>query len=428
MTFDLARRRAAELDSADPLARWREEFRRPAGQIYLDGNSLGLLSHRAEASLLRAVAAWGAGGINGWLEGSPPWISMATQAAEHLAALVGAQPCEVAATGQTTTNLHQLLATLFEPGHPTRRTMVGDVLNFASDTYALQSHLQMRGLNPKAHLRLIPSSNGLTLEREEIVRAMSDDVQILVLPSVLYTSGQALDVAGLTREAHQRGILIGWDLAHGIGAVPYQLGGYNGPDFAFWCNYKWLNAGPGAIGGLFLHQRHHHRRPGLAGWWGARPDRRFAMDREHQPATGAEALHIGTPPILSLAPLLGSLEIFVEVGGVEPLRQKSLQQTALLIELAASALAPWGFALATPSAADERGGHIALTHPEAWRVCQALKAVGVTPDFRSPNLMRLAPSPLYTSFSEVVEAAARLQQIAQTKAYEAFPAERPLVP
>ena len=418
----------AALDRADPLARFRPEFFLPPGQIYLDGNSLGLLSHRAEAALKLALEQWRALGIDGWLAPQSPWLTLAESAAEKLAPLIGASPDEVCIAGQTTANLHQLLATLFDPGHPSRRVIVSDALNFASDTYALTSHLRLRGLDPTTHLRLVPSHDGRALWLEHLLEAIAaPDVQLVVLPAAVFTSGQLLDVATLTRKARAAGVLIGWDLSHSIGAVPHALGGGSGADFAFWCNYKWLNAGPGAAGGMLLNRRHHSRAPGLAGWWGVRAERRFAMAPQHEPAVGAAALHVGTPHILSLAPLLGSLELFAEAGGVATLREKSLALTDFMFVRAEAELAPLGFSIATPRGHLARGGHVALAHADAWRICCALKSAGVVADFRAPDLIRLAPSPFYTSFADCAEAISRLKQIVTTRSHEKFPAQRTLV-
>lgn len=415
----------AALDQADPLARFRAEFFLPGRQVYLDGNSLGPLSRRAKAHLQRVIDEWRDLGIGGWTDAHPPWISLSETVATRVAALVGAQPGEVAVTGSTTTNLHQLLATLFDPAGP-RNVIVADELNFSSDLHALQSHLRQRGLDPGRHLRLIRSLHGRTLEPADIARSFARDVQLALLPAVQFVSGQLLDVAAVSGAARERGILIGWDCSHSIGAVPHAFD-RDGADFAFWCHYKYLNAGPGAVGGLYLNRRHHHRAPGLAGWWGVRPDRRFALAASHEPAPGAPALHIGTPHILSLAPLLGSLEIISEAGGVAALRAKSLAQTALLMELADRDLAGLGVTVVNPRDDRDRGGHVALAHPEAWRICQALKAAGVVPDFRRPDIIRLAPAPLYNTFAECAAAIAALQTILRTGAFEKFPAQRALV-
>ena len=433
-------------DPVDPLARFRAEFFLPPGQIYLDGNSLGLLSRRAEAHLQRAVAQWRTRGIDGWTDEDSPWLTLAERTAEKLAPLLGAAPDEVAATGQTTANLHQLLATLFDPSgnscgagftpatagtkpapQKTRAIILGDALNFASDLHALDSHLRLRGLDPASHLRLIPSRDGRLLRLDDILEALAaPDVQLALLPAVVFTSGQLLDVATITRKARERGVVIGWDLSHSIGAVPHALD-RDGVDFAIWSNYKWLNAGPGAVGGLYLNRRHFRQKPGLAGWWGVKADRRFALSPNHEPAEGAAGLQVGTPHVLSLAPLQGSLELVAEAGGVAALRQKSLALTDFLLKRIDADLAPLGFTVVTPRGELARGGHVALAHADAWRICCALKAAGVVVDFRRPDLIRLAPSPFYTSFADLAEAIARLKTIWQTRAHEKFPAAHALV-
>jgi kynureninase len=411
---------ATALDRADALAGWRDEFYLPPQQIYLDGNSLGLLSRRAEAATLRALREWRDLGINGWTDAAPAWVELAERTAAQVAPLVGAAPESIALTGSTTGNLHQLLATLFDPAAP-RRVIVGDELNFSSDAHAVTSHLRLRGLDPTTHYREIRSRDGRTLHADEIIAAFAPDVQLAVLPAVLFTSGQLLDVARLTREARARGVAVLWDCSHSIGAVPHAFA-TDDVDAAFWCSYKYLNAGPGAVGGLYLHPRHHARAPGLAGWWGVRLARRFAMAHTHEPAAGAAALHVGTPHILSLAPLGGALELYAAAGGVAPLRAKSVALTRFLMELADAELAPFGVSVVTPRADTERGGHVALAHADAWRVCQALKAAGVVPDFRPPDVIRLAPVPLYNSFTDCAEAVIRLRRILAERTYEIFPA------
>jgi kynureninase len=417
----------AALDRADPLARFRDEFFLPPGQIYLDGNSLGLLSRRAETALQRAVESWRRLSIDGWTAGEPAWIDLAEKLGSQLAPLIGAQPESICLTGQTTANLHQLLATLYDP-HAQRQVIVGDALNFASDAYALQSHLRMRGRDPGKNLRLVPSRDGRTLAIEDIFAAIvAPDVQLVVLPTVLFTSGQLLDVTAITREARQRGVLIGFDCSHSIGAVPHRFDA-DDVDFAFWCNYKWLNGGPGAVGGLYLNRRHFGCAPGLAGWWGVAAERRFSFSPTHEPAAGAAALQIGTPHVLSLAPLEGSLALIGEAGGIDALRKKSLALTEFLFARIDAELAPLGFRLATPRDAAARGGHVAVVHPDAWRFCQALKAAGVVPDFRPPDVIRLAPSPLYTRFADCAEAITRLKKIAENRAHESQSHDRALVP
>jgi kynureninase len=417
------------LDPRDDAA-WatlREQFYLPPGQIYLDGNSLGLLCRPAQDALLRVTVEWATLGIGGWLEGAPPWVGLAETLATELAPLLGATESDLALTGQTTPNLHQLLATLYDPQHPTRRVILGDELNFASDAYALVSHLRQRGLDPATHLRRVNSRDSFTLATADIVAAFTDDVQVAVLPSVLFTSGQLLDRPAIAAAARARGITLLWDLSHSIGAVPHALEA-EGADGAFWCTYKYLNAGPGAPGGLWLHPRHADRPPGLAGWWGVKPERRFAFAPEHEPAAGAARLHIGTPSQLGLAPLHGALRLFADAGGIAAVRARSLALTTHLIERADAALAGLGVSVVTPRQAAQRGGHVALAHPEAARLAQAWRAVGVVPDFRPPAVLRVAPVAFYNTFAEIDDAIDRLAAILHDGSYRAFPAPTGLVP
>ncbi len=409
--FPRAFRDAQARDDADPLARFRARFYVQPGRIYLDGNSLGLLSRDAEAAVLRVLDEWKTLGIEGWTEANPPWFTLSETLADGVADLVGADRGEVIVTGSTTINLHQLLATLYDSGAPNGGTkIVADVLNFPSDLFALDSHLRLRGLDPQAHLVKVPSRDGRTLHADDVLTALArPDVQMAVLPSVVYVSGQLLPMERITQEARKRGVVIGWDCSHSIGAVPHELTSW-GADFAFWCHYKYLNAGPGAVGGLYLHKRHHGRTPGLAGWFSSRKDRQFDLTHDLSPAPDAGALQIGTPHVLSLAPLAGALQIHREAG-LDRIREKSLALTDFLRTVAEDALGPLGVTFATPLEDNDRGGHLAVVHPDAARLSRALRAAGVTPDFRPPDVVRLAPVALYTSFTDCAEAVRRLHAI-----------------
>ena len=415
---------ACERDQADPLAKFRDEFHRRAGEIYLDGNSLGLLGKRAEASLLRALNDWKERGIGGWLEAEPPWFTLAETLGGRVAALVGAGADEVIVAGSTTSNLHQILATFYQPTEG-RTKILADALSFPSDLYAIQSHLGVRGLSAGNDLVLVPSEDGRILDEDRIIAAMTADVALAVLPSVVYRSGQLLDMERLTREARAREIFLAWDCSHSVGAVPHRLGEW-GSDCAFWCSYKYLNGGPGAVGGLFVARRHWGKPPGLAGWFGMRKDRQFDMGPIFEPAEGAGSLQVGTPHILSMASLIGALDV-IEAAGIDAIRIKSLALTRFLRELAEAELSEFGVGCVTPREEDRRGGHIALTHPDAARVCRALLAEGVVPDHRPPDILRLAPVALYTSFADVSEAVARLRRIFLERTFERFLNERGLV-
>jgi kynureninase len=415
---------ARKLDQEDKLWQFRHEFYLKPDSIYMDGNSLGLLSKRAEKTLLKTLADWKELGIDGWTQGSHPWFYMSEKLGEMMAPLVGASSEEVIVTGSTTVNLHQLVATFYKP-EGTRTKILADELTFPSDIYALQSQLRIHGYDPDSHLIRVKSRDGRFLEEEDIIAAMTDDIALIILPTVLYRSGQILDMKRLTEEAHARGILIGFDACHSIGAIPHSFSEW-GVDFAFWCNYKYLNGGPGCVAGLYVNQKHFGRLPGLAGWFGSKKNKQFDMEHTLTPAETAGAYQIGTPHVLSLAPLIGSLEIFAEAG-IENIRQKSLQITQYLMYLIEHELKDYGFTIGNPRDDARRGGHVCLEHDEAARICKSLKVNGVIPDFRAPNIIRLAPTGLYTSYEEVWKVVQILKKIMNEKQYEKFTNEREVV-
>lgn len=418
------RKRAAALDVDDALGSRRNDFYLPDGVVYLDGNSLGLLSTYAERTTLALLDSWKQYGIGGWSQGEQPWFHLSEQMGDALADLVGATPGSVITSGSTTVNLHQLMATFYRPTQA-RHKILADELNFPSDIYALQSHVGLHGYNPGEALLRVASRDGKTLSEDDIIAAMTDDVAIAVLPSVLYRSGQLLDMERITRVGHERGLLVGWDLCHSIGSVPHQLDTWD-VDFAFWCNYKYLNAGPGSVAGLYVNPRHAPVQPGLAGWFGGDKDTQFDMSHTFTPAQGAGRFQMGTPHVLSLAPLIGSLEMFREVG-IAAIREKSLALTRFLMDLADDMLSPYGFTIGNPREDHRRGGHVCLVHEQAIRICKAMKDAGVIPDFRAPDVIRLAPIALYTSFADVVEAVSRIRGIMEAKAYEQYANERDVI-
>lgn len=415
---------AQQLDKSDILARYKNEFYLREDSIYLDGNSLGLLSKRAELSLLESLEDWKTLGIDGWMGGTHPWFDLSEKLGEMCAPLVGASAEEVIVSGSTTVNLHQLVATFYQPeGKCTK--ILADELTFPSDIYALQSQLKLRGYNPDTHLIQVKSRDGRLLEDDDIVAAMTDEIALIVLPSVLYRSGQILDMERLTKEAHERGILIGFDACHSVGAIPHNFSKWD-VDFAFWCNYKHLNGGPGSVGGLYVNRKHFGTAPGLAGWFGSRKDKQFDMVHTMTAADTAGAYQIGTPHVLSLAPMIGSFQMFAEAG-IENIREKSLRLTDFLMESIEQELAGYGFTIGNPRDEKRRGGHVSLEHEEAARICKALKENGIVPDFRAPNIIRLAPVALYTSYEDVWNAVQILKKIMVEKQYEKFSNEREVV-
>jgi len=417
---------ARRLDRADPLGRFRRRFFTRPGTIYLDGNSLGLLSRDSAASLQKVLKSWETLGVRGWLEADPPWFTLAERLGARCAALVGAAPDEVVLSGTTTVNIHALVNTFFHP-EGRRTKIVADELDFPTDVYALKSALKLRGLDPADHLVLVPSADGLTLDEGEIARRFDGTVALAFLPSVLYRSGQLLDMGFLTARAHEKGVIIGFDCSHSVGAVPHAFDEW-GADFALWCSYKYLNGGPGATAFLYVNRRHFGKDPALAGWFGSAKDKQFDMSLDFEPAPSAGRWQISSPSILNAAPLIGSLSIFEEAG-IEAVREKSLRMTRFLMDLVDGLLteAPYGFSIGTPREDRRRGGHVALVHPEGLRIAEALRGRGVVPDFRPPDIVRIAPVALYNTYAEIGELVRHLRDIMATRAYERFPAERKAV-
>ncbi len=380
-----------------------DAFLLPKG-VYLDGNSLGPLSYGAQAAIERRMRQWQYHGVAGWDD----WFGLAERLSGALGKLVGAYPDEVVATGSITVNLHALLATFHRPAAP-RHALLATELDFPTDVHALQSWAELRGVP----LRLVPSRDGYTLHDDDIDAALAGDVAFALLPTVLYRSGQLLDVRRWSGVARERGIVLAWDAAHSIGALPHHLHD-DGADLAVWCSYKYLNAGPGAPGGLFVHRRHHDAVPALRGWWGHDKATQFAMAPTFTQAHGAGAFQLGTPPILALAGLEGALAVFEDVG-IHAVRERSLALTDHLMARA-DALLP-EMTVVTPRAVQRRGGHVALAHPEALRLSLALRRRGVIPDFRPPDLLRLAPVALYTTEADVDRAVAVIRELLDTGAH-----------
>jgi len=416
--------RARQLDDEDALRTFRDEFFLVPGTIYMDGNSLGLLSKPAERALREMLEAWKTLGIDGWLGGAHPWYHLSEELGALAAPLIGAHAKETLITGSTSVNLHQLLATFFQPAGSRTKILIEDAA-FPTDAYAVKSHLQLHGLDPKEHLVVVPSAGGTQLDESAVCAAMTDGVAMAVLPVVLYRTGQLLDVKRLAAGAHARGVVICFDACHSFGALPHTWHD-DGVDCGIFCTYKYGNGGPGAVAGLFVHERHLGTAPGLPGWFSSRKDRQFDMSNDFSPADGAGAYQIGTPHILSMAPLLGAFEL-IHSAGLERIRAKSLALTEFMMTLIDTELVELGFFIATPREPERRGGHVALRHAEAARICKALKDARVIPDFRPPDIIRLCPAPLYATFAEVVDVIRVLKDITVARAYERYANVRELV-
>ncbi|MCD2138366.1 kynureninase [Salinicoccus halitifaciens] len=413
---------ARRYDADDQLRKYRDEFYIGENLYYMDGNSLGLMSRRAEASVLDVMDDWKTLGIDGWTEGERPWFYMSERIGELMAGLVGADAASVLATNSTTVNIHQTVRTLYQPTEDRYKILV-DELNFPSDIYAVQAVLDDCGHGDG--LLKAESRDGHNLETEDIIDLMDESVALILLPAVLYRSGQILDMERLTRAAHEKGIIIGFDLCHSIGAIPHELKDW-GVDFAVWCTYKHLNGGPGSVAGLYVHPKHHHKQVSLKGWFGNNKESQFDMDHTFDPAADISQYQIGTPHILSMAPLLGALEIFNEAG-IADVREKSLKLTGFMLEMLDAEFEKYGFEIVTPRSADARGGHVLIGHENAAGINAALKSRGVIPDFRAPSFVRIAPVALYNSFEDVYHALKILKEIMDDGTYKKFGNRRGVV-
>ncbi|MFB0957429.1 MAG: kynureninase [Clostridiaceae bacterium] len=412
---------ARAMDEQDPLRRFKERFYIPQDGIYMDGNSCGLCSRDAEETLLRALDDWKTYGIDVWSHPEANYFLYQDRLASLMAPLIGAKGSEVTICTNTTINIHKALATFYHPT-PERFRILLDDLNFPTDKYAVDSQVKLHGLDPADAVKVVPSRDGKTLHEEDLIEAMTEDVCLILLPAVLYRSSYLVDMKKIADAARDRGIICGFDLSHSIGSVPHDFAAID-CDFAVWCNYKYLNGGPGAIAGLYINEKHFDRGPGLAGWQGNRKDTQFDLNMNFEPAHYAGAWQTGTQPILSMAPIEGSLRMFAEAG-IENVRAKSLNLTAYLMYLIDEKLKTWGFSYGNPTQDDRRGGHVALEHEDAIRINKALKDRGVIPDFRYPNVIRLAPVAFYVSYEDVYRLVEILIDIMESRAYEQYDGHR----
>ncbi|KAK9826786.1 hypothetical protein WJX81_000510 [Elliptochloris bilobata] len=395
---------ALDLDARDELAHFSARFELADDLVYLDGNSLGALPRATPARIVEVVRAeWGDDLISSWNKHG--WISLPMRVGAKLARLLGAYPDEVIAADSTTVNLFKIVsaAVVLRPG---RTIIVSEQRNFGTDLYVVEGLARLLG--GKHELRLVNGAAGVAAALAEA----GPRVAALVLTHVCYRTGRMLDMAGLTRLAHQQGALAVWDLAHSAGAVPVDLNAA-GADFAVGCGYKFLNGGPGAPAFLFAARRHleapESARCALQGWLGhARP---FAFETAYEAAPGVRRFQVGTPPILSLAALEVGVDIALEAP-MEAVRAKSLALGELLIRLIGERCpADHGLQLVSPRDTAQRGSQLCFSHPEAYGIVQALIARRVVGDFRAPNILRLGLTPLYTRFRHMWAAAEALAAV-----------------
>src|SRR5256885_477848 len=350
MTFSTDEDFAKQLDAEDPVRGFREKFHLPLGKdsrplIDFAGNSLGLMPKSARQAVDQELEDWARLGVDAHLEAKTPWYTYQEPLREPTAQMVGAKPVEVICMNSLTLNLHLMMATFYRPTKSRFKILMEDPA-FPSDTYAIKTQIRHHGLDPKDALVLAsPRKGEFTVRTEDVVDLIEknrDSLAIVWLAGVNFFTGQLFDIPTITNAAQKHGITVGFDLAHAAGNVPLAMHDWN-VDFAVWCSYKYLNAGPGAVAGAYLHERHatNTKLPRLAGWFGNDPNTRFQMEREFVPVPSADAWQVSNSPIFSMAPLLASLSIFDEAGGMESLRAKAIKLTGylefLLNEMSASA-------------------------------------------------------------------------------------------
>jgi kynureninase len=408
--LDTTRLHEQQLDQADPLRAWREAFWIPhhgdGEQSYFCGNSLGLQPRAVAGFMDEELAQWRDLGVESHFKGERPWMTYLDALKEPMARLVGAKPDEVVTMNTLTVNLHLMMVSFFRPQGERNRIVI-ERQPFPSDRYAVESQLRFHGLNPDECLVELGANSGERLideaELEDYLQREGERVALVLWPGVQYATGQSFDLQRITRAAHKAGAMAGFDLAHSVGNTSLDLHGA-GADFAAWCTYKYLNAGPGAVGGAFVHERHHDRNdlPRLHGWWGCDPATRFLMGPDFMPAPGVDAWLMSNSPIFSTAPLRVSLDIF-EAAGFDRLRDKSLALTGYLEQLIRAELDDV-LEIITPSDPARRGCQLSLAVRDGRDAGRALFdsliAAGVVGDWREPDIIRVAPVPLYNRFED----------------------------
>jgi kynureninase len=412
--------RAQALDAADPLAPLRSRFALPAGRdgtplTYLCGHSLGLAPLEARLRIEEELDQWERLGVSGHHDGLRPWIEYAELLARPLATLAGAREHEVVAMNSLTVNLHLLMASFYRP-QGRRRLIVIEAGAFSSDRHAVEGQLRWHGLDPADALVEVAPASGEDLldlaQLEALLARRGEEVALVLWPGVQYRTGQAFDLARVARAATRAGSACGFDLAHAMGNLPLALHD-SGADFAVWCGYKYLNGGPGALAGAFVHERHADSDlPRLAGWWGHEGATRFRMEPGFRPAHGAAGWQVSNPPILSTAPLLASLALF-DATGMPALRAKSRAMNAWLLE-ELDARFDTQLQCVTPRDSAQQGCQLSLRvragRDAGRRLFEHLTAQGVVADWREPDILRFAAVPLYNQYADIARLVQRLQE------------------
>lgn len=408
-TFQNTREFAKELDANDPLHKYRQEFHIPLQKdgeehTYLCGNSLGLQPKLTQEYIQQELKDWANLGVEGHTDAKHPWMPYHEFLSEAMAKIVGAKPDEVVVMNTLTTNLHLMMVSFFQPTAK-RYKIVIEADAFPSDKYAVESQLKFHNIDPKDGLILWKPRNEDKLchlaDLEEIIQKQGEEIALLMIGNTNYYSGQFYDMEKITQLAHANGMLVGFDLAHGAGNIQPNLHDV-GADFAVWCTYKYLNSGPGSLGGCFVHERHANNKnlKRFVGWWGHNKDTRFNMRQEFDPIAGAEGWQLSNPPILSMAAIRASLAVFEEAG-FENIRAKSEQITGYL-EYLLDEINNDKIHIITPRNPAERGCQLSIQVKDADKTLfDALTQKGVVADWREPDVIRVAPAPLYNSYQDV---------------------------
>lgn len=408
--FQVGKDFAVAMDDRDPLRGYRERFLLPkhAGSecIYLCGHSLGLQPKTAATYIQQELNDWAQLGVEAHFHAKNPWMPYHRLLTGQTAELIGAKPVEVVAMNSLTVNLHLMMVSFYQPT-PRKHKILVERGAFPSDQYALKSQIRFHGFDPATsliELTPLPGESCLRDEQiESLIECSGDQFALILLGGVNYATGQAFDMAGITRAGHARGCTVGFDLAHAVGNLRLELHPW-GPDFAVWCSYKYLNGGPGCVAGCFVHERHANSLdlPRFAGWWGHDQASRFRMGPDFCAMTGAEGWQLSNPSIVSMAALRASMEIFHEAG-MDALRSKSVSLTGYL-EFLLNRRNSASFSIITPQEEERRGCQLSIRVPQNGQaLCERLAGEGIIGDWREPDMFRVAPVPLYNSYQDVFQ-------------------------
>lgn len=407
--YDATAAFAVEMDARDPLAAYRDRFHIPTSPngtpcVYLCGNSLGLQPKMVRQYLEQELKDWELLGVEGHFRACNPWMPYHKLLTEKTARLVGAKPIEVVTMNSLTVNLHLLMVSFYRPTRQRHKILIEGGA-FPSDQYAVKSQLQFHGYDPASSLLEIKPRDGESCLREEDIQSCiereGDSIALILLSGVNYATGQAFDLPAITQAGHARGCIVGFDLAHVAGNLLLQLHKWD-VDFAVWCGYKYMNGGPGCVAGAFVHEKHagNSALPRFAGWWGHYESTRFLISPEFRVTPGAEGWQLSNAPVLSMACLRASLDIFEEAG-MERLWAKSKSLTGYL-EFLLERHSCSGFSIITPRDPTHRGAQLSLRLSRNGRkICEQLATQGVICDWREPDILRVAPAPLYNSYRDV---------------------------